>query len=163
MNCRYTFYSGKTCGEAAWNNSEYCILHTELPHDTETPELRRILAEKDKRIKEKVDNNDFNFEGAHLAAIDLSRMRIATGLNFRRAVISEKARFSNAEIAGNVLFEDAVVRGSMWFENATIDGSVLCEQVTIDGSVWFGEATIRGALILKKPLYTDKRNSLMLQ
>jgi hypothetical protein len=44
MNCGYTFYSGKTRGEAAWNNSEYCILHTELPHDTETPEFRRILA-----------------------------------------------------------------------------------------------------------------------
>ena len=103
MNCGYKFYNGKTCGEAAWDDSDYCILHTEPPHDTETHELRRVLAEKDKRVKEKVDSNDFNFEGMHLAVIDLSRMTIAAGLNFRRAVISEKARFSNTEIAGNVL------------------------------------------------------------
>ena len=89
--------------EVAWDDSDYCILHTELPHDTETHELRRVLAEKDKRVKEKVDSNDFNFEGMHLAVIDLSRMTIAAGLNFRRAVISEKARFSDTEIAGNVL------------------------------------------------------------
>lgn len=149
MNCRYTFFSGKTCGKAAWNDSEYCILHTELP-PTETPELRRMLSEKDEKIKEKIDNNDFNFEGAQLAVIDLSRMRIATGLNFRRAVINEKARFNNTEIAGNVLLEDAVVRGSMWFEKTTIDGSVLCERFVIEGSVWFGEATIKGGVDFEK-------------
>ena len=77
--CEYKFRNGRKCNEEAFEKSKYCILHIELPEDEK---FKRIAELKKKKVKEKVDNGDFNFEGAKLFDVYFSEIEIEKNVNF---------------------------------------------------------------------------------
>jgi hypothetical protein len=71
--CEYKFRDGEICKEEALRNSKYCILHLDLPEDTESEEFKRNNELKKETVNEKIDNGDFNFEGVKLLEMSLFR------------------------------------------------------------------------------------------
>ena len=55
------FGIGEPCKEETLPNSDYCILHIDLPEDVESDEFKKINELKEEKVKEKVDKGDFNF------------------------------------------------------------------------------------------------------
>jgi hypothetical protein len=102
--CEYTSRYGGRCKEEALPNSKYCILHIDLPEDTESEEFKRINELKEEKVKEKVDKGDFNFEGAKLLEIVFSKMEIEGDVNFKDVVIIKNASFGGAKIDGDASF-----------------------------------------------------------
>ena len=89
--CNYRYYDKETCDEKVYGASSYCILHIEFP-DKSDPGYDKTKSEKDAKVREKVANRDFNFEGTKICSINLSGKDIIE-LNFRDATISGNALF----------------------------------------------------------------------
>ncbi len=151
--CEYTFRDRERCKEEAMPNSEYCILHVDLPEDEESEEFKRINELKEEKVKEKVDKGDFNFEGAKLLEIDFSGRTIEGSLTFIDAVIEkdamfegvnigELARFTGAKIIGGVSFKGAKIGRHVRFDGAEIAGYASFERAEIAGYAWFDGAEI---------------------
>jgi hypothetical protein len=85
--CDYEFLNGEQCEEEAIPNSEYCILHEDLPEDEESDEFKRINELKEEKVKEKIGKGDFNFQGAKLSEVDFSGMEIEVDVDFDEAKI----------------------------------------------------------------------------
>lgn len=152
--CEYKFRNGKRCEEEALPNSDYCILHVDLPEDEESEEFKRINELKEEKVKEKVNKGDLNFEGARLFEVNFSGMKIEDSVNFEDAVIIIGARFNGTEIDGDVCFigaeilgdaqfEEAEIRGNVHFDDAKIDKAASFEGAEIHGAAWFSGAKIR--------------------
>ena len=169
--CEYKFRSGETCGEKCgedvyetppyhicrvyiengreryreeeYEPPPYCILHLELPIEVD-PQYDKIKSAKDDKVQEKIDpkNPDFNFEGAKIYSIDLSRRKGIIDLNFMDATIKGDARFKNATIERSAVFDNAMIKGDAWFENATVERWAVFDNATIGGSASFENATI---------------------
>ncbi|MFC1786573.1 pentapeptide repeat-containing protein [Halobacteriota archaeon] len=153
--CGYKFRNGEKCREETWQNSEFCIIHIELPEDEESGEFKRINELKDKKVEEKLIQKEFNFEGAKLFEVDFSGMKIKKNLDFNHSFIRKNVLFNGAEIDGVVgfggakigeyaLFEGAAICGRVLFEGAEIGGHAWFEGAKIEGDVWFGGAKIGG-------------------
>ena len=142
--CEYKFRDGEICKEEALPNSKYCILHIDLPEDTESEEFKKINELKEEKVKEKVDKGDFNFEGAKLLEIGFSKMEIESDVNFDDVVIIKNASFGGAKIGGDASFGDAEIGGFAWFYGAEIGGYALFNKAKIGGCAWFNEAKIGG-------------------
>ncbi len=102
--CGYEFRNKEKCGEETWQNSEFCILHMELPEDEESEEFREINELKKKKVEEKVSKEDFNFEGARLLEVDFSGMKIKNNMDFNGSAIRRDALFREATIGGYTFF-----------------------------------------------------------
>ncbi|NYT00847.1 MAG: hypothetical protein GKB99_03895, partial [Methanocellales archaeon] len=96
--CGYKFRNGENCKEESQKNSEFCILHVDLPEDESSEEFKKINELKKKKVEEKVSKEDFNFEGAILLEVDFSGMKIKNNLDFNHSVIRKNALFNGAEI-----------------------------------------------------------------
>ncbi len=140
--CAYTFRNKEKCAEEVLKDSEFCILHVDLPEDESSEEFKRINKLKEKKVEEKVGKEDFNFEGARLFEVDFSGMKIKNSLNFIQAVIRKDALFERAEIGGNALFDEVRIGGNARFSKATIDRDAVFMEATIGGNAQFEEATI---------------------
>lgn len=162
--CEYKSLFGWECKEEALPNSKYCILHVDLPEDEESEEFKRINGLKEEIVKEKVDNGDFNFEGAKLLEIDFSTMVIEGNVNFNDVVIIKDATFEGAKIGGDARFVKAKIGGDARFK-AKIDESalffgVVFSRAKIGGNVLFREAEIQehalfnGAVICRDVLFS---------
>lgn len=64
--CKY-----EGCKEKVFEDSDYCILHVELPNDENSDEFERINELKEKKVKERIHNKNFNFEGVKLNEFNL--------------------------------------------------------------------------------------------
>jgi hypothetical protein len=114
--CDYEFLNGEQCEEEAIPNSEYCILHEDLPEDEESDEFKRINELKEEKVKEKIGKGDFNFQGAKLSEVDFSGMEIEVDVDF-----------DEATIYGNVWFGNEKGRhGYAWTDATKIGGVVTC-------------------------------------
>jgi len=71
--CEY-ISNGKKCNEESFENSNYCILHIDLPDDEKSDEFEKITDWKEEKIKQKIDKGDFNFEGAKLLEFDFFKV-----------------------------------------------------------------------------------------
>ncbi|MFC1787227.1 pentapeptide repeat-containing protein [Halobacteriota archaeon] len=140
--CAYKFRNGEKCREETWQNSEFCIIHIELPEDEESGEFKRINELKDKKVEEKLIQKEFNFEGAKLFEVDFSGMKIKNTLDFSHAIIRKDALFEGAMIGGDALFEGAMIGGDALFEGATIGRDARFGEATILGDALFGRARI---------------------
>ena len=149
--CEYKFRSGETCGEKCkeevYGTSPYCILHIDFPDETNS-EFAKIKRDKDAKVQEKIDpknpNKNFNFEGAKITSIDLSRRKDVSTLSFVHATIKGDAWFNNATIKGDALFDNAVIEGDVEFISATIKGDALFDNATIKRNARFYYAVIEG-------------------
>jgi uncharacterized protein YjbI with pentapeptide repeats len=127
MQCKY-----EECHEEVFKD-ELCIIHVYFPEDKDTEEFSEINRLKEEKVKEKVDNNDFNFEGVILINVDLSNKEIEKDLNFIKAKIMGRAIFKNSEtnkvdfgnamINLNVDFGDSTINGDLYFKNTIIYGN----------------------------------------
>ena len=152
--CEYKFRDGKRCKEEALPNSDYCILHIDLPEDEESDEFKRINELKEGTVREKVNKGDFNFEGAKLFEVDFSGMEIKNSLTFVNAVIKRTAFFNVVQISRNASFygakigyasfHNAKIGGDASFHNTKIGGGVSFYGAEIDGAVFFPDAEIGG-------------------
>jgi hypothetical protein len=139
--CEYKSLFGWECKEEALPNSKYCILHVDLPEDEESDEFKRINELKEKRVKEKISNGDFNFDGAKLYMIHFTS-KVERHLSFNGAVIREDTLFNGAEIGGNVLFNGAEIGKNASFRQAKIRGTANFSGVKIGEKVSFMDAEI---------------------
>jgi uncharacterized protein YjbI with pentapeptide repeats len=140
--CEYTNPFGKRCREEALQGSKYCILHVDLPEDEESDEFKRINEWKEKRVKEKISNGDFNFDGAKLYKIEFSHVKVKGNLSFNEAVIREDARFRGTEIDKSALFWGAKIGKICVFSEAKIHGVAQFSRAKIGEKVLFMEAEI---------------------
>ena len=161
MQCCYVFRNKERCKEEAFPNSKYCIFHIDFPKDEKSEEFKKINELKKERVKEKINNKDFNFEGAKLFEVDFSGMKIEGDVNFIETIIREDALFNGAEITGSVLFSGGGIGEDALFDGAEITGSVLFFKTTIgrrasfyesmiDRGVWFFGAKIAGNIQFNK-------------
>ena len=140
--CEYKFRTKEKCEEKALPNSKYCILHIDFPEDDGSEEFKRINELKEKKVKDKVNKGDFNFEGAKLFKIDFSRNKIKNTLNFTESVIKINALFDGAKIDGDAWFDGAEIGGDAWFDGAEIGRDALFGGAEIGRDAWFGGAEI---------------------
>jgi uncharacterized protein YjbI with pentapeptide repeats len=133
------------CAEEVWQGSEYCILHINFPKDKNSPEFKALLKEKNKKIVEKINNNDFNFRGAKLPEINFKGMTITKDIVFSNALIEGSALFSNSTIEGYAVFESATIKGNVNFIGANIKGWAVFDGVNINGDTKFTGANISGS------------------
>ncbi|MFC1786574.1 potassium channel family protein [Halobacteriota archaeon] len=140
--CEYVFHNKEKCVENVLKNSEFCILHIDLPEDEESEEFKKINESKKKKVEEKVSKEDFNFEGVKLLEIDFSGMKIKNDIDFNHSVIRKNALFIKATIGGDARFIKATIGGDARFIKATIGGDARFGGATIDGYARFGGATI---------------------
>jgi uncharacterized protein YjbI with pentapeptide repeats len=141
--CSYQFADESYCQEPIFSDAK-CILHVGLPVDKSSVEFKNVNALKEKRVKQKAADNEWNFEGAHLSAIDFHESTINGDLNARNGVIEGKASFDGATIEGKVSFDGATIKGDASFEGATIKGKASFDGATIEGGAFFIDATIKG-------------------
>jgi hypothetical protein len=139
--CEYKPLFGGECKEGALPGSKYCVLHVDLPEDEESDEFKRINGLKEKRVKEKVGEGDFNFDGAKLSMIHFTS-KIEGDLSFNGAVIREDASFRGAEIGGNVLFSGAEIGENASFRRAKIRGTANFSRAKIGEKVLFMDTEI---------------------
>lgn len=144
------------CKEEAINNSDYCILHTDFPEDTNSPNFNALIDEKNKKVEQKIKNKDYNFCGAKLFEINFSRREIESDVNFTDAHIRKDVIFDYTRINGIINFNGAKIDGSINFEEARIDKDVKFKNTFIKRDADFTRAAIGGivdfenAKILKK-------------
>ncbi|MBZ2165214.1 pentapeptide repeat-containing protein [Methanobacterium spitsbergense] len=143
--CRYEysdkFYKFK-CNEESLHGSDYCILHTRFPEDENSHDYHVLLEEKNKKIKEKVENDDFNFWGAKLPELNFDGMNIEGDLTFRGATINRYASFRGTTIKGYANFDFSIIDGTVNFEGATIDEYVFFDGAKVKGYAFFMDVTI---------------------
>jgi hypothetical protein len=107
--------------------------------------FQRIAMLKKEKIKEKVRNKDFSFEGARLLNIDFSGMKIEGSLVFDEAKILH-VFCKETEISQDVSFDTAEIAGNFCFENAKIDGNVRACYCKIGEDADFKNAKIGGSV-----------------
>lgn len=153
--CDYKFEDGTQCKEKPLPGSKHCILHIPFPEDRDSEEFKHIAKLKEEKVKEKVENGDFNFEGAILLSVDFSGMEINSDVNFNNAVILGDLKFIEAEIGGDALFNGSKIKKYAWFNGAKIKrdvlfyeaeigGNALFDKTKIERDVWFGSTKIGG-------------------
>ena len=161
IKCGHRYINGEKCEEKVMSGSVYCILHSAVPADEESEEFQRILNLKEKKVNEKLNNNDFNFRGAHLYKVDFSGRQIGNNLNFIDARITKYACFDYTTIKGNVCFQRAKIHVrcalgaldededfdvhsgcALSFMGASIEKDVFLNEVDINGDVNFTGAKI---------------------
>ncbi|ODS37608.1 hypothetical protein BEH94_10310 [Candidatus Altiarchaeales archaeon WOR_SM1_SCG] len=158
--CEYKFRNGRKCEEEAFEKSKYCILHIELPEAEGSEEFKRINELKEEKVKKKVKDKDFNFDGARLFEVDFSGMEIEGDLNFQYADIRKNALFrgtnisrgvwfERANISGKASFERANIGGFSWFKGANLGGGISFERANIGGGISFEETNIKGCAWFK--------------
>jgi uncharacterized protein YjbI with pentapeptide repeats len=138
MKCQYNCKTFNfSCDEESWQNSSYCILHTDFPNDESSAIFDILLKEKKKKIEEKVKNKDFEFSGAILSNVNLPRSEINTDINFLEAKIIGNVNFNGSNITGNVNFQCSKIGGRICF-----DSIFESKKTKITGSLHFQGAEI---------------------
>jgi hypothetical protein len=156
--CEYEFRNGRRCVERATRGSSYCILHVDIPNEINSPEYQRIVDLKEGKTERKIQNRDFNFEGARLVQISiaLENEQIDADVNFDNAKIKRDATLSALTIQGNVIFDGAEIGEDLNFmrlkisgdiklsRNARIGGNLIFKMAEVEGNIYFQNSLISG-------------------
>ena len=133
--CEYKFRNGRKCEEEAFENSEYCILHIDLPEDEGSEEFKRINEFKKKKVNEKINKGDSKFQGAKLFEVNF----------FGRNIIKthpDCLNFEDADIRGNVSFYGININRHLWLEGSKIGGYFSFSEGKIGQTAFFDGARI---------------------
>lgn len=147
----------KNCNEKVYGSYDYCILHVKLPEDEDSTDFQKINELKEKKVKEKIRNNDYDFTGVQLAKVDCHEENIDGNLIFVNAKINGNVNFNEAKINGNVNFNGAEIKGNVIFSGSEINGNVTFDgklepfkKTIIKGDVYFRGATINQGVFFRK-------------
>ncbi len=116
-NCRY-----EGCNEEVFEDG-YCILHINLPADEKSEEFKRINALKGEKVQEKIDNKDFNFEGAKLSLFSIVNDNRIGKLNLSKAHITKFIEVFDSNI-GSIRLDEAKVEGYVIFQDSKIGSDI---------------------------------------
>lgn len=136
-----------TCQEENWSNSNFCILHTDFPDDETLPIFEVLKREKAKKLKDKLDRNDFDFSDAKLFEIDVSNMEINDKLNFFQATIINGINVEKSTIKGEMNFIGATIPKNTNCNNVEVHGDVRLAGTNL-GSVDFSNSKIKGRVVV---------------
>lgn len=132
------------CGEPVYEQSPYCILHTELPDASDLRDTQHFKIKRDKnaKVREKMQNGDFNFERAILPEINVTCCeKIDKSLRFSDAIIKGDINIGAREIDGTLVFTKAIICGSVTFNHVKVY-DVLFEDAEIGKDLNFKKAKI---------------------
>jgi len=134
-------YTGR-CSEEVYEDS-LCILHLDFPKEN-NPKFAHIIDEKQKRTKKKIEDGDFNFEGAKVYNVLAKGVNVPENsrLMFVCARIRGIVDFTWANIADDVLFDQAKITEKLWFYGAKIGGRASLPSAEIGGYLSFRTARI---------------------
>ncbi len=132
--CKY-----EGCNEEVFEDSDYCILHLELPENENSAEFKRINSLKEKKVQEKIGNENFNFKGAKLFEVNFREVSIDKS-NLLNPI---NLNFINSKINGNITFEKSQIRGNILFDNSQIQGDVFFIDSGVVGKISFNYAKVK--------------------
>jgi len=135
-------FSNSQCKDAPRPGSKFCILHTEFP-DKSSPQYAILKDLKTKKIKEKIQNGDFNFEGAIFDDFTLPPGNYSEA-NFRYAEFRQDATFNSVNFLGDTTFCRAKFGGKANFWNAKFEKSVMFYNSEFVGLANFSETRFCG-------------------
>jgi hypothetical protein len=139
--CEYILRRELKCGKTPYETSPYCILHIELPNAYD-PQYNKIKSDKDVKVREMMQNGDFDFEGAILPKIDLSSYRkLDKTIRFTDAIIKGDIILSMLEIDGGLIFTKAIICGNAAFNHVKVHNARF-EGAEIDKDLDFRMAKI---------------------
>ncbi len=141
------------CKEEAIEGTDYCILHTDYP-EFGSLEYTHITNLKNKKIKEKINNNDFEFIAAIIDFLEFKDMKFEY-MDFRNAEIGE-IYIENVDVVAsfnaNILFDGAKIKRSLYFINVNVGnwvyfskvkaGILVINYANIGDSAYFNEITV---------------------
>lgn len=156
--CDYTLRSGKKCQEPSYVNSNSCILHMDFPERKDSKEFQEIKELKNKKINEKMENNDYNFEGAKLYEIKIRKKniegtlifdnsQILKDIEFFSVKINGDIKFGVSNINGDIIFNDSHILGTLIFYITSIQGKMNCSNLIVDGSLIITDSGLKGGVI----------------
>lgn len=160
--CKFIDCNDEKCKENAFEDSDYCILHMELPENEFDPEFRRISKLKDEKVQQKICNGNFNFKEAKLFNVNIldSQTDFLSTLDFEDADIKgnvnfigqkkyfQSINFSFATIEGNINFEN-LEASEIEFSSAKKINRVIFENIKVSGDIRFNDAELRDTIIFK--------------
>lgn len=143
------------CKENVYDDFQFCILHVDLPIDESTDEFNLIKKLKEHKVKEKIENEDFNFRGVKLYEANLNNIKTSGDVVFSQADIRSNFDCSKSEIkgdfwfdqgliGGHVFIEDSYIKGSFSFFKGKIGGNLSFDRSKISKYAWFEEVGVEG-------------------
>lgn len=148
MKCQFKGdYPNSLCVEEIWEDSNYCVLHTDFPSDKTSESYSKLFHEKAKKFNEKVNNEDFHFAGAILFEVNLSGYNINDNIFFEEAKILSDVNFIGANVNGNVFFNSSKILGSVFFDSeqykkTKIEGSLNFQGADINDRAFFRDIEV---------------------
>lgn len=146
VECKYD-----GCEEEVFENSDYCILHVELPEDEESEEFKRITRLKYKKIQEKISKDDFNFNGINVFRLIFKEKRFNNiNMTFLKAKIKDHVEFYKCEVVGSIIFDGAEIGGHAWFfqsklwNNVSFVGAIVGLVIFFQHSKLYGDVKLDG-------------------
>ncbi|MGC9517549.1 MAG: pentapeptide repeat-containing protein [Methanomicrobiales archaeon] len=150
MKCKYG-----GCEEEVFEDLDVCVLHMELPRDEMSDEFKKINDLKNKKMQDRIKNDDINFKGVKIYQADFKGMKTEKDLVLTDSIIKKDLNCDNSEINGdlwadnikideNISFEFSTVSGSVSFFKAKVKGNVFFDNSKIGEYAWFQEAEING-------------------
>jgi uncharacterized protein YjbI with pentapeptide repeats len=152
QTCSYWSYGGDRCDSPVYSDSK-CILHAELPEDFE--QFQRLKEQKGKEVLKKVKKKDFDFEGAILFYVDLSRQKIIEGLNLRNATLLEGMNLGNHVKLIGSMFEGATFSRPTYFDGATFTERFPSTAISFAGATFEGEVSFQGSTFERDVRFRD--------
>jgi hypothetical protein len=157
MKCEYKYHDGNQCAEETLLGERHCILHVDFPENEDSHKYKDIRKQKKAKVAMKLQNSDFDFEGARLYVVNFSELEADTVvLNFLNAIIITDFWCPSAVISGSVWLSGANVGGSVSFSHAKIGGDIQLNKVQVGKDLVFDEASINGRLWFNETKITDK-------
>jgi len=145
--CDYIYQSGNKCLEPPIAFSSRCILHSDISdiHKLDYPIVKEF---KDQKIVEKIQNNDFDFEGAKIFSADFSNVQFLNA-NFRNVTVSGEILFKSAVFNGDSFFDGAKFKDHVNFTKAHFFGYTGFNTVIFTKYAGFGEAIFEDTVSFK--------------
>jgi hypothetical protein len=137
--CKYQFRDGSICKEQNYEDSEYCILHVDLPDDEDSEEWEKFNKLKQKEYDRKVSQKELKFEGAIFGDLQNKNKKISH-LSFSDIKIYRFAMFSETEFH-RLEFDNVEFHDIANFSAIKI-GSAKFQKISFYSRVDFGGAQI---------------------
>ncbi len=137
MECIYEGCSGE-----AFEESNYCILHLEVPEDENSDYFNKINDLKNESVEIKKQNGDYNYKGVKLFSADFDGIKSEKDIIFAKADIRNDFKCNNACINGDAWFDNVQIGGHAFFESSHIYGSASFFKAEIKGNISFDKAKI---------------------
>ena len=166
--CDFTFINGGKCPEKSIENSNFCIMHINLPENTNSPEYQRLAELKSGEFKQRLDSQNYRFEGVILPeltipegyeiqeTIDFRSSLFLGRLKFNKVLFKKDAIFMGATFQIGANFFGAIFKGEANFGETTFKYETIFHGATFHGTVNFHGANIQGATLKPRALLYEE-------